>query len=137
MFRKRPPSVAKSDVAPGASEPSKRQFFRASVALPTQYELVGRSGARTGTIKDMSGGGVRLVTEEDIQPGTVVEVRFTLGGDSAPRRARGRIVLSFFDASEKKYGHGVAFTGIDRGDQEAIVQYITELQRQKLRGRTV
>jgi c-di-GMP-binding flagellar brake protein YcgR len=136
MFRKRPPSVAKTD-APSTQQPSKRRFFRAAVSVPAQYQVIGRMGTRNATICDMSGGGVRIEVDEDIQPGAMIEVRFSLGNEAAKRRARGKTVLSFYDAAKRKFAHGIAFTGIEAADQEAIVQYITELQRERLKNRTV
>ncbi len=136
MFRKRPPSVAKASASSAsAAQPSNRKFFRAAVAMPANYAVVGRTGSRVCTIRDISGGGLRLENEEDLPLGTPMDVRFVLGAKQVACRARGRIVLSFFNAAERRYAHGIAFTGIEAADREAIVAYITELQREKLRGR--
>jgi hypothetical protein len=38
--------------------------------------------------------------------------------------AKGRIVLSFYDAEDKRFFHGIAFTQIDPRDQDEIVRYV-------------
>jgi hypothetical protein len=41
--------------------------------------------------------------------------------------AKGRVVLSFFDARDKRFSHGVAFTQIDAEHQSEIVAIISKL----------
>jgi len=49
--------------------------------------------------------------------------------------AKGRIVLSFYNAEDKRFLHGIAFTQIDPRDQEEIVRYVAaEVQRMTLEG---
>ena len=57
-------------------------------------------------------------------------MRFPLPEGSREVVARGRIVLSFYNAESKQYFHGIAFTHIDPRDQESIIQYVaSEVQR--------
>jgi c-di-GMP-binding flagellar brake protein YcgR len=42
---------------------------------------------------------------------------------------RGRIVLSFFNANDRRFFHGIAFTQIDPRDQQEIVHYVERLAR--------
>lgn len=58
-------------------------------------------------------------------------LRFPLATSEREVVVRGRIVLSFYNAEDKQFMHGIAFTSIDPRDQEAIIRYVaTEVQRQ-------
>jgi c-di-GMP-binding flagellar brake protein YcgR len=49
--------------------------------------------------------------------------------------AKGRIVLSFYNAEDKRFLHGIAFTQIDPRDQEEIIRYVaSEVQRLTVEG---
>ncbi len=51
--------------------------------------------------------------------------------------AKGRIVLSFYNAEDKRFLHGIAFTQIDPRDQEEIVKYVAaEVERLLEEGET-
>jgi hypothetical protein len=68
---------------------------------------------------------VRLQTLEDVAAGTVVALRFHVGGTSI--RATARVAMSLFDKSRARFVHGVAFTSIDPNDQLRIVEHVVEL----------
>ncbi|MDQ6826136.1 MAG: PilZ domain-containing protein, partial [Candidatus Eremiobacteraeota bacterium] len=114
----------------------RRQFDRARVNLPVSYSLVGKGGSAQARVVDLSGGGARIATAADLAAGTQLELTFRLRETDAQLVARGRIIMSFFEGSEQRYLHGVAFTQIAPADQEAIVQYIHEVQFPKLYGIT-
>ncbi len=82
-----------------------------------------------GNAVDLSGGGVRVITKNDLSAGQNVTLRFTLADSGHEMMIRGRIVLSFFDAGRQQFAHGVAFTQIAAADQSAIVEYIHDLQQ--------
>ena len=82
-----------------------------------------------GDAVDLSGGGLRVTTKNDLSAGQNVTLRFTLPEDEREMMIRGRVVLSFFDAGKQQFAHGVAFTQIAAADQSAIVDFIHELQQ--------
>ena len=108
-----------------------RRYNRASVELPVMYAAEGFTSARPAKASDIGGGGLRLATEEDLPTGIAVELRFALPNNGREVFVRGRIVLSYFNAIEQLYAHGIAFTGIDPIDQESIVAFIADIQRAK------
>jgi len=126
MFRKRPPSVTTTRAGTATSS-AQRRFARAAVDLPTAYAVDGRAGSRSGHITDLGGGGLRLETDEDLPSGTALELEFSIPG--RPVGASGRVVMSYFDATSKRFGHGVAFTAIEPAAQEAIAGYVLALAR--------
>ncbi len=82
-----------------------------------------------GSVADLSGGGMRVITKNDLSAGQNITLRFTLPGGEREMMVRGRVVLSFFDASRQQFAHGVAFTQIAAPDQSEIVEFIHELQQ--------
>lgn len=82
-----------------------------------------------GSAVDLSGGGLRVITKNDLSAGQNVTLRFTIPDSGHEMMVRARVVLSFFDAGKQQFAHGVAFTQIAAADQSAIVEYIHELQQ--------
>ena len=126
MFDKRPPAVSKGVGGKETDSHSRRLFLRANVAIDAEYSAQGREGFRKGTIQTLGGGGLRFATDEDLATSTIMTVHFKLPS-GADVTAQGRVVLSFFDAHDKRFSHGVAFTQIDAGHQAEIVAIISKL----------
>ncbi len=116
------------------SAPQRRQFDRARVDLPVSYWVVGKDDVQEARIVDLSGGGVRISASADHPQGTQLELQFRLPKIQGEVVARGRIIMSFFEGTEGRYSHGVAFTQIAPADQDVIVQYIHDVQFPKLHG---
>ena len=110
-----------------------RKDVRVSVNLDVDYaQEDGRTASLPETMQkasaiDLGGGGVRLATDEDLPLGTVLLLRFRVPTADRVVVARGRIVLSFYNANEQRYLHGIAFTQIDPRDQSEIRAYVEEL----------
>lgn len=110
--------------------PYRRRYVRVAVATTITYTRDGEGETKTGNSSDLGGGGIRVATDEDLPLGAVLLLRFKVPGSSRETTARGRIVLSFYNAEDKQFFHGVAFTQIDPKDQDEIVRYVAaEVQR--------
>lgn len=129
MMRKFPPAVSSAKTPEGSAPVVPRHYERAAVDLSAQYAIEGRPGWNTSTIDDLGGGGVRLQTEEDVAAGTLLALRFEVGGK--PIAATARVAMSLFDQSRSRYVHGVAFTAIEPEQQQTIVRRVVELQGRK------
>jgi c-di-GMP-binding flagellar brake protein YcgR len=114
---------------PPDSGPQQRRFFRAAVEFPVGVTVSGNDVPIEGSAVDLSGGGMRVVTKNDLSAGQNITLRFALPQGEREMMVRGRVVLSFFDASRQQYAHGVAFTQIAAPDQSEIVEFIHELQQ--------
>jgi c-di-GMP-binding flagellar brake protein YcgR len=114
---------------PPGSGPQQRRFFRAAVEFPVTVTVSGNGEAIEGSAVDLSGGGMRVITTSDLSAGQNITLRFSLPEGEREMMVRGRVVLSFFDASRQQYAHGVAFTQIAAPDQSEIVEFIHELQQ--------
>jgi c-di-GMP-binding flagellar brake protein YcgR len=111
-----------------------RKYIRARVQLPVWYAREDAAAARGADSKkaeaiDLGGGGVRLATDEDLPLGAVLLLRFRVPSADRELVMRGRIVLSFYNANEQRYFHGIAFTQIDPKEQDQIVRYVEDLAR--------
>ncbi len=108
----------------------RRRYVRVAVATSVNYTRDGETTVHIGDSSDLGGGGIRLSTSEDLPLGCVLLLRFRIPTVDKEIVARGRIVLSFYNAENKQFFHGVAFTQIDPRDQEAIVAHVSdEVQR--------
>src|SRR4029077_20246577 len=114
---------------PSGSGPQQRRFFRAAVDFPVAVTASGSDAGIEGSAVDLSGGGMRVITKSDLSAGQNITLRFSLPGGEGEMMVRGRVVLSFFDASRQQFAHGVAFTQIAAPDQSEIVEFIHELQQ--------
>ena len=117
-----------TEQTPG-SGPQQRRFFRAAVDFPVAVTVSGNGEPIEGSAVDLSGGGMRVITKSDLSAGQNITLRFSLPEGEREMMVRGRVVLSFFDASRQQYAHGVAFTQIAAPDQSEIVEFIHELQQ--------
>jgi c-di-GMP-binding flagellar brake protein YcgR len=117
-------------LAKGTEIPYRRRYVRVAVATNIAYTVDGRPEAQTAYSSDLGGGGIRIATDEDLPLGSSLLLRFPLPNVEREVTVRGRIVLSFYNAEDKRFLHGVAFTQIDPRDQEEIIRYVaTEVQR--------
>jgi c-di-GMP-binding flagellar brake protein YcgR len=109
--------------------PQQRRFFRAAVDFPVTVIVPGGELVMYGEAVDLSGGGMRVTTKNDLNAGQNLTLRFTLADSGHEIMVRGRVVLSFFDAGKQRFAHGIAFTQIAAADQSAIVEHIHDLQQ--------
>jgi c-di-GMP-binding flagellar brake protein YcgR len=112
-----------------------------AVMSASRFPLPSPTNAKASKVRsrssDLGGGGIRLGTDEDLPLGSVLLLRFKLPGGEREMLARGRIVLSFYNAEDRRFFHGIAFTQIDPRDQEEIVRFTAgEIERLALEGET-
>jgi hypothetical protein len=79
----------------------------------------------TGESLDLSRGGMRVATSTDLPAGQPIMLRFMLPNSMAELLVRGKIVLSFYDASTKSFSHGIAFTQYTTHDHDVISSFVT------------
>ena len=107
------------------SHAQQRRHSRVDVALPVTLIVPGLELILPAESLDLGGGGMRVSTHADFAASQHVVLRFSL--PDAPDRqllVRGRVVLSFYDATAKLYAHGVAFTQYSAQDGAEIARYV-------------
>jgi c-di-GMP-binding flagellar brake protein YcgR len=112
-------------VTTGNEQAPERKYLRVSADFLVTVILPGHELIMAGKAVDLSSGGMRVVTPTDVPSGQSVVLRFTLPAQERELIVRGRIVLSFFDASSKQFAHGIAFTQYAPNDQEEIGRFIS------------
>ncbi len=139
----------------------RRNSVRTMAEFPTRYRVANKPSV-AASANDVSTGGLRLITQEPLAVGAVVEMRFTLPNDFlhayppagerveispfGPRRVRipdnrrpfeemtihGRIV-SKFQPQRGREVFGVQFTDVDGYQREEIARFTHAVQLAKLR----
>jgi c-di-GMP-binding flagellar brake protein YcgR len=115
-------------VSTSSGKAPERKYLRVHADFPTTVILPGHELVLIGKAVDLSGGGMRVVTPSDLPSGQTIVLRFTLPGRDRELLVRGRIVLSFYDAANRQYAHGIAFTQYAPADQAAISEFIAAAQ---------
>lgn len=110
-----------------------RQFYRAPVDFPVTANLEGSDDPLAAHAHDLSGAGIRISMDGNLDRGQPLQVKFRLPSGMPEIKAFGLVVLSYFEGSSGRYFHGIAFTRISVGDREAIVHYIHEVQTRSLK----
>ncbi|HTU80961.1 MAG TPA: PilZ domain-containing protein [Candidatus Acidoferrales bacterium] len=110
----------------GSEQAPERRFLRVNAEFPATVILPGHELILAGKAVDVSTGGMRVVTTTDLPSGQTIVLRFTLPRQDRELIVRGRIVLSFYDASSKQFAHGIAFTQYAAQDQEAIERFVAQ-----------
>jgi len=113
-------------VSTGSEQAPERRFLRVNAEFPATVILPGHELILAGKAVDVSTGGMRVVTTTDLPSGQTIVLRFTLPRQDRELIVRGRIVLSFYDASSKQFAHGIAFTQYAAQDQEAIERFVAQ-----------
>lgn len=164
-FGKKKKAAPKPRVRPKAGSGQKRSAFRMPVEFEVSYSLDGRPGKRRARANDLSAGGLRLATDEDLVRGSTLELDFHLPGeflsemtiekevfeqtpfglrpqsvkvqppDFKPIRMRATVLMPFFDRMEKKFAYGAKFGASDTEMQEELERFIHLWQIHYLRSR--
>ena len=96
-----------------------------------EFSLESEQAGHDGSVFDLGAGGMRLVASYDLPPRANVNLRFRLPAGDKTIVARGRVVLSFFQRSEQKFHHGIAFTSLDPKDRLVISEFVDHQDAQR------
>lgn len=113
----------------------RRNFYRLKINLPVLFRLIEQDSEpdRQGYIKaytaDISGGGLRLLTNEDLKPGQQVECRISIE-DSNFLELKGLVVrVATCVEGNYKFEVGVKFIDILESERDKLIQFIFQQQR--------
>jgi len=141
----------------------KRSSFRMPVEFDVSYALEGRPGKRHARATDLSAGGLRLSTDEDLIRESVLEMDFRLPdeflGDLTiekevfeqtpfglrpemvkttpppfePMRVSGVVLSTFYNPANKQLMHGTKFVEIEGETKEELTRFIHLWQLHQIR----
>jgi c-di-GMP-binding flagellar brake protein YcgR len=109
----------------------RRHYLRAGTRLTTSYRLAGAQRPRRALVRDISAGGVCLITESPLAPGEAVEVTVRLPGEASPIAFTGQVIWSRpaggvpLGAKDPTSANGIAFAQIEPAARAALVRYAT------------
>lgn len=118
-----PPSASPKPVGP-----TKRSTRR----VPCNIKMSVRNGGRTYESKtlDISHGGIFLETDEPLQIGTMIDMRFQIPNTTREVAAVGKVAwLGQGGTTQNTLGVGVKFSRIDPSDLQLIVDYVNRVAR--------
>lgn len=159
--------VPKSMVKPQPGVGQQRTAFRMPVEFDVFYALEGRPGRRRARANDLSAGGLRLATDEDLKRGSILDLDLHLPDEFLaemtiekevyeqtpfglrpqtvkmqppgfkPMRMRATVLMPFFDPQVKKFAYGTKFFEAESDMQEELQRFIHLWQIHYLRMRRV
>jgi c-di-GMP-binding flagellar brake protein YcgR len=114
-----------------------RDFFRFNCSIPLFFYLLNDEGEpadpepKAGTIRDIGGGGMRMLSKVYVEPKTIIRAMLQLNEDS---------ILSFghvlyrdqLENALTPYQYRVKFAAMSKIDQDKIIQFIYNEQRKSL-----
>lgn len=117
----------------------KREFLRVDDIMPVNFSKIGPydpTDPKEGQRENISGGGIKLHSPEDLANGTLLKLQFELPEAYHPITifAIGEVVwskgLRKTIANKKMYEVGVKFISIKEADRQKIVRYVFKKQRE-------
>jgi len=104
-----------------------RMFVRVDVLLDGTYALVvdGQFQAvHSCSIRNLSGGGLRMIAQEELAEGDIIWICLPLESGSIPAYAE----IVRVESGEDGFGYGVSFVNLPERDRKAIIQYVYQRQ---------
>ncbi|MBU1148210.1 MAG: PilZ domain-containing protein [Candidatus Omnitrophica bacterium] len=112
----------------------KRRFIRFGIALKTVYVVQKDPKIeKTGVTKDISAGGMELLAEEKLLPGSKVSLNIYLPEALNPVHLNGVVVWSEEAVSDKKisYAAGIEFGKIEEDNKSTFLRFLCNLMYKK------
>lgn len=104
----------------------RREFLRINDDLPIKYsKALKKEPFDVAMRENISGGGIKLILEEDLSVGTILALRIDIPDEEELHTifATGQVVWSRKE-DEEKYGVGIQFINIEEEDREKILEYV-------------
>jgi len=115
----------------------RRSSFRFNCALPATYAIIYSSGQQSeredALVRDVSAGGAKIFSDQNLQEGYLLNIGLQLGDDTVVAFGDVRSRVELPKSSRYAYQYGVRFSMMPESDQEAIVRYMYKLQREELK----
>lgn len=113
----------------------RRNYYRLGIMIPVmlEYKHMGITVVNKLDTADISGGGIRLISPENINIGQEVTMSIAIPGVEG-NLIKGRVVRSIHsERNKKRYDIGVEFLDIHPRIRQLIIQYIFAKQRELLK----
>jgi c-di-GMP-binding flagellar brake protein YcgR len=114
-----------------------RNFFRVQCTINTKFTVVQEieDGSPPpqydGVIRDMGGGGIKMLSKHGMEQGTMITVILDI--ESEKLLVFGEVMHTVFNRGMSlPFQYGIKFTALSKTDQEKIVRFLTNEQRKLL-----
>jgi len=110
----------------------RRNFVRVPALYPASFQTVsgeGLSDSFKGTMLDLSGGGIRFLTEEYVEDGSILYVQSELPNGDMQTQVRVIRTEKIEDSKPQRYCVATEFHEISERDRDRIIRFIFEIQR--------
>ncbi|HMM21580.1 MAG TPA: PilZ domain-containing protein [Selenomonadales bacterium] len=110
-----------------------RAFVRIDTVLPVELQVLSEDGSQpvfAASTSDISGGGLRAVSKQQLQVGTNLKVSLDLPGTGVVQGA-GVIVREELLPDRVLYAAGIKFTELAEKDRDKIIKYIFRKQLER------
>ncbi|WZL74863.1 PilZ domain-containing protein [Clostridiaceae bacterium 35-E11] len=110
----------------------RRNFFRLEVLLNAQIKQLKPYDAEEKVInaltKDISGGGTRIISKENLEVNSIVEIRVEM--EQEPIVLKGKVIRCVsYEESDYNYESAIVFVNIHEKTREQIISFIFDYQR--------
>ncbi|TCO79927.1 flagellar brake protein [Marinisporobacter balticus] len=110
----------------------RRNFFRLEVLLNGEVNVIESQNGNEKTIsvltKDISGGGVRVISKEALEVGSAVEIKIET--KNKPIVVQGEVLRCvLYEESNYNFDIGIIFKDIDKKEREQIIAFVFDYQR--------
>lgn len=108
----------------------RRNFVRVPAVFPVSFRVITRdgiSGFYTGTMLDLSGGGMRFLVDEQIENKSLIYVHVDLPNEGLQTPARVTRVQKIEDS--KRYVVSVEFHDLSERERDRIIRCVFDIQR--------
>lgn len=113
----------------------KRRFIRFNISLKLNYTVQKEPRVeKTGMTKDVSAGGMQILTEEKLATGSRLGIRFFIPNAPNPAHLSAVVLWSKEAPGEKKlsYTAGVEFKGIEEDNKNTFLKFLCDLMYGKI-----
>lgn len=110
----------------GHTPKEKRAFVRLNITLEVDYKIKGRKEKFISTLsRNVAPGGIKIITEEKLSPGTLVNLVIKSNANEKTCEAEGRVIWSMeAEEVEERTNHyftGIKFTNINLSELARII----------------
>lgn len=111
----------------------KRRFIRFDTSLKVSYTLQKKPKIeKIGTTRDVSAGGMQLLTEERLEPGSRLELKFFIPEALNPAHLNGVVLWSISgESGDPPYSAGIEFGEIEEDNKNTFLKFLCLLMYKK------
>tara|TARA_Y100000031_G_C8086365_1_gene322085 strand:- start:347 stop:703 length:357 start_codon:yes stop_codon:yes gene_type:complete len=114
----------------------KRRFIRFDISVKVNYTTLKEPKTeKVGITKNISAGGLHLSTEEKLETGTKLELKFIIPEALNPAHLKGTVLWSKEADDDKKpvYTSGIEFISIEEDNKNTFLKFLCDLMYQKVK----